>query len=505
MSEAVQAEAQPPRAIRIAVLAMGGEGGGVLANWLVDLGEANGHVAQMTSVPGVAQRTGATIYYIELFPKDRIPAGQAPVLAQMPAPGDVDIVIASELMEAGRAIQRGIVTPDRTVLIASSHRVFAMTEKIAMADGRVDEAAILTACRTAARRFIAFDMMAMADATGSVISAVMFGATAGADVLPFDRQAFEDTIKRGGIGVKSSLAAFSAAFDAGSGGLIPPTVQETKPGATQGSPPQIGDFPAAARDMIEAGAAQCHDWGSGHTVRLYLERLQPFLDVERRSGSDKFHLLNEVARQLALAMTYEDTIRVADLKIRAGRFDRVKQEVGLKPGQLLEIREYLHPRVQEIAETLPASLGRFILDTPWARRIVERLFADGKILETTSIRGFLQLYLIAGRRNWRNSNLRDAAEQQSISEWLALVMKTAATDYPLALEIAETRGLVKGYGDTHARGYANFNALMALLPKLSGPGAAARLAALRKAALADETGAALQKEYENQKLIEPAA
>ena len=111
------------KAIRIAILAMGGEGGGVLANWLVDLGEHNGYIAQLTSVPGVAQRTGATIYYLELFPASAAKNGRAPVLALMPVPGDVDIVIASELMEAGRAIQRGIVTPDRTTLIASTNRV----------------------------------------------------------------------------------------------------------------------------------------------------------------------------------------------------------------------------------------------------------------------------------------------------------------------------------------------------------------------------------------------
>ena len=90
-------------------------------------------------MPGVAQRTGATIYYLELFPKTgAMSAGRAPVLALTPVPGDVDIVIASELMEAGRAVQRGLVTPDRTTFIASTHRVFAMTERIALADGRVD-------------------------------------------------------------------------------------------------------------------------------------------------------------------------------------------------------------------------------------------------------------------------------------------------------------------------------------------------------------------------------
>ena len=118
---------------------MGGEGGGVLADWIVDLAEHSGYCAQTTSVPGVAQRTGATIYYIEIFPEAAAKAaGKEPVLALMPVPGELDIVIASELMEAGRAIQRGLVTPDRTTLIASTHRVYSMTEKTAIADGQVE-------------------------------------------------------------------------------------------------------------------------------------------------------------------------------------------------------------------------------------------------------------------------------------------------------------------------------------------------------------------------------
>jgi hypothetical protein len=74
--------------IKIAILAIGGQGGGVLADWVVHLAEANGYYAQTTSVPGVAQRTGATIYYLELVPE----TGRTPVLSLMPAPGDVDIV-----------------------------------------------------------------------------------------------------------------------------------------------------------------------------------------------------------------------------------------------------------------------------------------------------------------------------------------------------------------------------------------------------------------------------
>ncbi|MEM1161566.1 MAG: 2-oxoacid:acceptor oxidoreductase family protein, partial [Pseudomonadota bacterium] len=93
-------------------MAVGGQGGGVLANWIVDLAERGGYAAQMTSVAGVAQRTGATIYYIEMAPR----GSHQPVFALAPSPADVDILIASELMEAGRAVMRGFVTPDRTTL-----------------------------------------------------------------------------------------------------------------------------------------------------------------------------------------------------------------------------------------------------------------------------------------------------------------------------------------------------------------------------------------------------
>ena len=111
--------------IKLAVMAVGGQGGGVLTNWIVDLAEANGYAVQATSVAGVAQRTGTTVYYIEMLPN----TGRQPVFALSPVEADVDIVIAAEWMEAGRAIMRGFVSPDRTVLIASSHRALSEVEK----------------------------------------------------------------------------------------------------------------------------------------------------------------------------------------------------------------------------------------------------------------------------------------------------------------------------------------------------------------------------------------
>src|SRR4029077_2955898 len=198
------------RPIGVAVMAMGGQGGGVLTDWIVALAEAQGFVAQSTSVPGVAQRTRGTIFYVEML---KARDGTPPILSLMPTPGDVDIVIAAEMMEAGRSILRGLVTPDKTVLIASTHRSFAVSEKEAPGDGIGNSVTVVDAADFAAKRTIAFDMEALATRSGSVISSALFGALAAAGVLPFDKTAFEATIQSGGRGAETSLRAFNAAYD----------------------------------------------------------------------------------------------------------------------------------------------------------------------------------------------------------------------------------------------------------------------------------------------------
>ena len=196
------------RPLCIAVMATGGQGGGVLTNWLVQLAESNGWRAQATSVPGVAQRTGATVYYVEMVPDD----GREPVLALMPSPGEVDLVVCAELMEAGRAIQRGFVAPERTTLISSTHRAFAVAEKIVPGDGVADSTIVDDAGSEMAKRFIRADMAKIALDNGSVISAALFGAIAASSELPFKKQQFHETIKASGVGVDASIATFDAAY-----------------------------------------------------------------------------------------------------------------------------------------------------------------------------------------------------------------------------------------------------------------------------------------------------
>lgn len=487
--------------IKIAILAMGGEGGGVLADWIVDLGEANGHLAQTTSVPGVAQRTGATIYYVELYPRAQAEAdGGQPVLALMPLPGDVDVVLASELMEAGRAVQRGLVTRDRTTLIASTHRVYSIAEKSAMGDGRVDSDELLRHAAAAARRFIRFDMAASAEQAGSVISAVLFGALAGAGVLPFGRAAFEATITRGGVGVKPSLEAFGAAFErarqeaAASDPVAAPAAPVAAP---QPRHPAVKalvervqhEWPGPAQDLVFEGVRRLVDYQDPAYAALYLDRLAAFA---RAPGTGDVALQRSVARHLALWMSYEDTARVADLKTRGTRFERVRGEARVEAGQVLAIHEYMHPRLQEICETLPAGLGRWLMNSGAPRRLVERMTARGRVVQTSSLRGYLLLRTVAGMKRWRRRTLRHAEENRRIEAWLALITHTAATQAELAFEVAECQRLVKGYSDTHTRGLRHYDVVMAALQRRGGVLAPATLRELRLAALADEQGLQLQ-------------
>ncbi len=354
--------------ISVAILAMGGQGGGVLADWIVAMAEEQGWMAQTSSVPGVAQRTGATIYYLEMLPARD---GHAPIFSLMPTPGDVDIVLAAELMEAGRSVLRGLVTPDKTTLIASTHRSFAVGEKEKPGDGTANPVVVTDATDFAAKRTIAFDMETLATKNGSVISASMFGALAGSGALPFGKPAFEAVIRSGGKGIEASLRAFNAAFERASGKPNDP-VSATPHKRFDALPETAGhpdldrlvnriraEFPEQARPLLFAGVKKLTDFQDPAYAGEYLDRVAGLNALDRKAGGEArdFAFTVQAAKYLAVAMAYDDVIRVADLKVRGSRFERVRKEVGVKDDQILYMTEYMHPRMEEICGTLPKALG----------------------------------------------------------------------------------------------------------------------------------------------------
>lgn len=482
--------------ICIAILAMGGQGGGVLADWIEGVAQHHGWRAQATSVPGVAQRTGSTVYYVELA---RQTHGRQAVMTQMPVPGDVDIVIASELMEAGRAMLRNFSTADRTMLISSTHRVYAVAEKAAMGDGRGSSERIIEAANSRSKRFIGFDMEAATERCGSVISAVMFGALAGSGALPFARETFEQAIRASGIAVESNLAGFAEGFNAAQGAVaLPREAAHSLPMATTVMGQQLsarvtGRLPRAARANAFHGVARLMDYQDGAYAELYLNRLESIAALDRAP----FELTAEAARCLALWMSYEDTIRVADLKTRATRMARVRSEVRAGEDQLMGVAEFMHPRLQEVCETLPAGFGRAILRSPRASSLLGKFFKSGRHVETTSLSGFLMLRSLAKFRRFRRSSLRYEEEQGRIEGWLVDVRSAARRDNELALEWVRCQRLIKGYGDTFERGLRNFRAIRAAFFALPEEKRTAQwLVQARTKALADDRGDALTEHLE---------
>ncbi len=481
------------RPISLTLAALGGQGGGVVSNWLTHVARREGYLVQATSVPGVAQRTGATIYYFEFFPESALPAdGRRPIMALMPSPGDVDIVVASELVEVGRVIQRGLVTPERTTLIASTHRAYTISEKIHTGDGRASSERIVEEARQRAKRFASLDMAEVAEQHGAVISAVILGAIAGASGLPFSRDAYREAIRAGGIAVERNLAAFDAGAEQIS--QPPPSVAPSVPAQVSLALP-VGiqaridaELPVGVHSVAIAAAARLIDYQDEAHALEYLDALRRFraIDAARLDGADR--LTVAVARGLALWMSFEDTIRVADLKTRAARQHRVRADARPSADQLVRVTEFVRPRVEEICGTLPAALGRRLLGKPTLVRWLGAM-TDGREIHTSTITGYVFLRSIGSMRRWRRRTLRYEHEAARWREWLDQIASHADRDYELAVELAECQKLVRGYGDTYERGLRNFEVLSATALRLAGrPQAAAELARLRALALADESG-----------------
>ena len=498
--QAAQAQQARVRPLTVLIAALGGEGGGVLTDWIVAAAASQGFPVQSTSIPGVAQRTGATTYHIEMVPAPQAAGAPRPVLALAPGVGDVDLVVASELMEAGRAIVGGFVRPDRTTTIASTSRSYLTVEKMAMGDGRYDADRLIAAVEKNSKTALLLDLEAVARDSGAMINAVMLGAIASEGALPIPPAAFEAAIRADGKAVEANLRGFKAGFDAARAGSQRRAEPKKRAGAAASRADfesEIAAMPDVARPLASEGVRRLAAYQDVDYARLYLDRLKPIQDADAKSGAGG-RLLAATARHLALRMSYEDVIRVAQAKIDPARLERIRREHGIRPGQTFGVTEFLKPGVDEFCSVMPAVLARPIL------RLAERFPSFGRAhwgmaINTASVSGYLRFYLLAGLRPFRRHTFRFKQEQRAIEEWLRAIAQAAPLAADLAIEIAECARLIKGYGDTHKRGSVNYALIEreVMRPGLAGAvparQAADAIANARTAALLDPEGEALAK------------
>jgi indolepyruvate ferredoxin oxidoreductase beta subunit len=442
--------------INMIAAALGGEGGGVFTNWVIDVAEREGWLCQTTSLAGVAQRTGATIYYLEFFPREQL-GEQMPVMSLFPAQGDIDIAVASEVAEAARMVQRGFVSAERTTLIASDHRVFSISEKSQLGDGTTDPLALQEIAGRYAKDYIHYDMLALANKHNSVISSVMLGALAGSEVMPFAKATFEAVITDTGKAVVTNLAAFEASYQrAISRGVEQfepaPKPEDVLPEASTPAGEKLLErlqaFPQPCRKNLYHGVEKCVDYQDYAYAHQYLDEVQTVSTLD--SGDQEYRLTQETARYLALWMCFEDIPRVAQFKTRAVRMDKVREEVKAEEDQFFDVTEFFRPRVEEMSAMMPPAMGNWMLNSAIARRFLN-LFTGGKQLRTNTVTIFLMLRFMASLKRFRRGMLGFQHEHAMIARWLQAIRTAAESDPALAYELAECGRLVKGYGDTRAR------------------------------------------------------
>ncbi len=350
-------------------------------------------------------------------------------------------------------IQRGIVTPDRTTLIASTHRSYSIGEKSHRGEGRADGERILQQSREQSRRFVSFDMAEVASRNNAVISAVLLGAIAGASGLPFQLESYRRAIRDGGIAVDRNLAAFDASVKSAreaADGSSNKTVAPATP-SVERIPEALrkrieSELPPAAQSNATHGVARLIDYQDAAYAKQYLDSLQRIAALEPdAAGAGK--LTAEVARGLALWMSFEDTIRVADLKTRSDRKRRVLAATMARPGQLVHVVEFMSPRVEEICGTLPAGMGRAMRASRRWSSLISRV-CGGRQLRTSTVSGYLLLRSLSGLRRWRRGTLRFTEEHARIARWLDQVAAMARKNYDVAVELAGSpapRARLRGY------------------------------------------------------------
>jgi indolepyruvate ferredoxin oxidoreductase beta subunit len=480
--------------LSLLIPAVGGQGGGVLSEWIVEAAALDGFRAHGTSIPGVAQRTGSTTYYVELL-ADRA-ATEDPAFSLYPVPGALDVLLAPEYLEVARMIEAGFVSPGRTSVVCSTHRLYTIHEKTATGRAIYPRERLDTLARTSARRLIAFDALAVARERATEVNAVLLGALAGSGALPISADAYRKAIESRGVAVASNLKGFDIGLALASGADAavadksadlsgddtsadegvwgkpqgsPNTKSDTSAdegvwGKPQGSPNIKRDFaanlfaadlsalPAVMRTVVAHALPRLVDYQDDRYARRYLARLAPFAAHERVGAI--------VARHLATWMTYEDAIRVAQAKTRAARFARIRAET--RAGEaVVEVTDYLKPDLDEIWGILPDRLvAPFVR---WAeRRWPHGRPTLGQHVRTTTVSGYLRVWLLARLRVLRPISWRARIENERIDRWLAGVVRALAWDEALACEVAQLARLVKGYGDVRRRLLALFDTGLAL-------------------------------------------
>jgi hypothetical protein len=230
-------------------------------------------------------------------------------------------------------------------------------------------------------------------------------------------------------------------------------------------------------------------------ARLYVDRLKRFIG---KRGVDEAMLVR-IANLMAMRMSYEDAIRIAQLKL-------LELEANPDTPRADDVRRL---RLDEMVEALPAVVAEPILDVlvwrGWVHKNVRIRFSTKNRF---SIR---RLKIEASLKRWRRYSIRYSRERQWVERWLHMIDRALTRQPAAATAMVETATMVQGYGDTYRHGLADWNAIIDGLAKptfdgtLALPDLAGAIAEARAAALPDPRQAALKRKIAEIRASVPAA
>lgn len=471
--------------IKVLIPAVGGQGGGVLTEWLVQAFFIEGYDVQGISLPGLSQRGGSTVYYLEGFPASEA-GGKQIIFAQFPVPGDVDIIIAQEFLELGRALELGYGS-DKTTIVTSTHRIYSTLEKMPIGSGIYSDENLRKIATAFSSGLIELDALRLSKENGMdelAVNAILLGALSASGAMPFDKASYIKAIEQVGVAVKTNVRAFEVGWNYVSSKKKPDT--NKKPAVVWESfirerADKFGEsdreeylarisrletvYPANLREILAESVYRLIDYQGTQYADRYLEHIKAIYEIDYSAKGGGAKLTEYFARNLALLMSFEDGIRVAELKIRSDRFKRIKEEMRLRDDQVYKVIDYLKPDSEEIYGLLP-----YVFVAPFVRLTESRIFKKiwrkkkpltfGQTPTTTSFTGFVRLWFLTKMKFMRPLSYRYRKEHRLIKKYIESVRYYSTLDYKLGTLVAKSADMVKGYGKVRRRTISAFYRLI---------------------------------------------
>jgi len=463
--------------IKILIPAVGGQGGGLLTEWLLQAFETENYDVQSISLPGLAQRGGSTTYYIEAYPNVE---GENIIFSQFPMPGEIDLIVSQEFLELGRMLENGFGS-ENTVIISSTHRMYSTEEKLPVASGIYEDEKLHEYAKEFSKQFIGLNVLSLAKQNGMnelASNAILFGALCASMAIPVSRESFEKAIEKAAVSVKANLEAFEVGFSY--------VVEHKGPDNYQGegiepefdeinyiSSSDIRNIENAKKDLfniypeylwpfIEEALFRLTDYQGFWYAEDFINKIKRYKEIETQNPGEDYKLTEYVIKNLALLMTYEDGIRVSELKIRDRRFERIRKEMQIRDDQVFEVVDYLKPEADEIYGLLPDIVVRPVLSLFNSANL--RSNKDPVTLAqkpvTTSFFGYLRVWILSKIKFMRPVSHRYSNEYKTINLYLESIEKFGTLDYKLGLSIAKSGSIIKGYGRVRRRTIDSFKRLI---------------------------------------------